>query len=137
MIVGVEGWWLVFVETGDLKVYHKMLSDMSIVVIYIYIYIIYIYFSFFLFFFFKQKTAYEFVSRDWSSDVCSSDLLCIGGLLGWWPYDQWPFGSGLMTRIPGASRSQARIKKESDAIDDDLFTSKTLQANRHRSEHDS
>ena len=29
-------------------------------------------FSFF-FFFFKQKTAYEIVSRDWSSDVCSSD----------------------------------------------------------------
>ena len=23
------------------------------------------------FFFFKQKTAYEIVSRDWSSDVCS------------------------------------------------------------------
>ena len=28
----------------------------------------------FVFFFFKQKTAYEIVSRDWSSDVCSSDL---------------------------------------------------------------
>ena len=27
-----------------------------------------------VFFFFKQKTAYEIVSRDWSSDVCSSDL---------------------------------------------------------------
>src|SRR5213082_218476 len=27
------------------------------------------------FFFFKQKTAYEFVSGDWSSDVCSSDLV--------------------------------------------------------------
>src|SRR5213593_4998745 len=26
------------------------------------------------FFFFKQKTAYEMVSCDWSSDVCSSDL---------------------------------------------------------------
>ena len=26
------------------------------------------------FFFFKQKTAYEIVSRDRSSDVCSSDL---------------------------------------------------------------
>src|SRR5213082_2149071 len=26
------------------------------------------------FFFFKQKTAYERVSGDWSSDVCSSDL---------------------------------------------------------------
>ena len=23
---------------------------------------------------FKQKTAYEITSRDWSSDVCSSDL---------------------------------------------------------------
>jgi hypothetical protein len=26
-------------------------------------------------FFFKQKTAYEICSGDWSSDVCSSDLL--------------------------------------------------------------
>src|SRR3546814_3597201 len=29
----------------------------------------------FLFFFFKQKTAYELRISDWSSDVCSSDLL--------------------------------------------------------------
>src|SRR5213594_4682658 len=29
---------------------------------------------FFVFFFFKQKTAYEISVRDWSSDVCSSDL---------------------------------------------------------------
>src|SRR5213594_4388394 len=29
---------------------------------------------FFFFFFFKQKTAYEISVRDWSSDVCSSDL---------------------------------------------------------------
>ena len=27
------------------------------------------------FFFFKQKTAYEIRNCDWSSDVCSSDLL--------------------------------------------------------------
>ena len=27
-----------------------------------------------LLFFFKQKTAYEMCGRDWSSDVCSSDL---------------------------------------------------------------
>src|SRR6056297_4152194 len=26
------------------------------------------------FFFFKQKTAYEILRSDWSSDVCSSDL---------------------------------------------------------------
>ena len=31
--------------------------------------------SYFLFFFFfKQKTAYEILRSDWSSDVCSSDL---------------------------------------------------------------
>ena len=28
----------------------------------------------FFFFFFKQKTAYEILTCDWSSDVCSSDL---------------------------------------------------------------
>src|SRR3546814_3029394 len=27
--------------------------------------------------FFKQKTAYEMRISDWSSDVCSSDLVCI------------------------------------------------------------
>src|SRR6058998_851475 len=27
------------------------------------------------FFFFQQKTAYEMVMSDWSSDVCSSDLV--------------------------------------------------------------
>src|SRR3546814_6363976 len=30
-----------------------------------------------VFFFFKQKTAYEMRISDWSSDVCSSDLLAI------------------------------------------------------------
>ena len=29
------------------------------------------------FFFFKQKTAYEIVDCDWSSDVCSSDLVAV------------------------------------------------------------
>src|SRR5213596_3470436 len=32
-----------------------------------------------VFFFFKQKTAYEIRPCDWSSDVCSSDLI--------WDYD--------------------------------------------------
>src|SRR3546814_12261341 len=31
----------------------------------------------YLFFFFKQKTAYEMRISDWSSDVCSSDLIKI------------------------------------------------------------
>src|SRR3546814_9110022 len=34
---------------------------------------------YFFVFFFKQKTAYEMRISDWSSDVCSSDL--VGGLL--------------------------------------------------------
>src|SRR3546814_4924649 len=36
------------------------------------------YFVFFFIFFFKQKTAYEMRISDWSSDVCSSDLLPAG-----------------------------------------------------------
>src|SRR3546814_14798266 len=31
------------------------------------------------FFFFKQKTAYEMRISDWSSDVCSSDLVVVAG----------------------------------------------------------
>src|SRR3546814_1763552 len=34
-----------------------------------------VYTSFFFVFFFKQKTAYEMRISDWSSDVCSSDLV--------------------------------------------------------------
>src|SRR3546814_643781 len=41
----------------------------------------YTYFVFDLFFFFKQKTAYDMRISDWSSDVCSSDLV------------NWPDGS--------------------------------------------
>src|SRR3546814_1714325 len=36
---------------------------------------VYIHIDHFYFFFFKQKTAYEMRISDWSSDVCSSDLL--------------------------------------------------------------
>src|SRR3546814_4449232 len=41
-------------------------------------------FVYFCFFFFKQKTAYEMRISDWSSDVCSSDLLKLAtaGVLG-------------------------------------------------------
>src|SRR3546814_6114515 len=35
----------------------------------------------FFFFFFKQKTAYEMRISDWSSDVCSSDLIVSKGRL--------------------------------------------------------
>src|SRR3546814_17025602 len=44
----------------------------------------FLYGFFVVFFFFKQKTAYEMRISDWSSDVCSSDLLMIIlGVMGW------------------------------------------------------
>src|SRR3546814_4359610 len=43
-----------------------------------------IYVCFLLVFFFKQKTAYEMRISDWSSDVCSSDLIGTNpGLVEW------------------------------------------------------
>src|SRR3546814_1848233 len=36
---------------------------------------VFCYFVYLFFFFFKQKTAYEMRISDWSSDVCSSDLI--------------------------------------------------------------
>src|SRR3546814_9391389 len=54
------------------------------------------------FFFFKQKTAYEMRISDWSSDVCSSDLLV------WFPqrsprriHDALRASDSLCSRIPG------------------------------------
>src|SRR3546814_2927941 len=43
-----------------------------------------VFFVLFFVFFFKQKTAYEMRISDWSSDVCSSDLIVIEpeGLFG-------------------------------------------------------
>src|SRR3546814_10405320 len=50
--------------------------------------------------FFKHKTAYEMRSSDWSSDVCSSDLLVIatGAYLSW--SDLGYFILGCYTIIP-------------------------------------
>src|SRR3546814_4024082 len=46
------------------------------------------------FFFFKQKTAYEMRISDWSSDVCSSDLLVCGITLATTPNVAKRFGAG-------------------------------------------
>src|SRR3546814_14323995 len=43
--------------------------------------LIHFYTCFVFFFFFKQKTAYEMRISDWSSDVCSSDLLILADAL--------------------------------------------------------
>src|SRR3546814_5190382 len=56
------------------------------------------------FFFFKQKTAYEMRISDWSSDVCSSDLLGIllyallAGLIARAMPDSWQLPERMATR---------------------------------------
>src|SRR3546814_6565813 len=54
-------------------------------------------FMFVFFFFFKQKTAYEMRISDWSSDVCSSDLLIRTLMTDKMP-DQLKLGFALWTR---------------------------------------
>src|SRR3546814_5824622 len=51
---------------------------LSCIVVILYHFFVYI--VFYYFFFFKQKTAYEMRISDWSSDVCSSDLLDVNTL---------------------------------------------------------
>src|SRR3546814_3873858 len=55
---------------------------------------------FFCFFFFKQKTAYEMRISDWSSDVCSSDLMGSAGLVGCRPGDRTSGGRTAGGRSP-------------------------------------
>src|SRR3546814_8685525 len=50
------------------------------------------------FFFFKQKTAYEMRISDWSSDVCSSDLLEVVGQIAA-PQDR-PRRRGVKQAVP-------------------------------------
>src|SRR3546814_3096525 len=72
-------------------------------------------------FLFKQKTAYEMRISDWSSDVCSSDLiirrialsfaaaLLFFALLGWLAQQPWFYeGLGVLPRLDGRNRSEER-----------------------------
>src|SRR3546814_10776042 len=56
------------------------------------------------FFFFMQKTAYELRISDWSSAVCSSDLLVAAGV----PVDLHSYAGAIhaFNAIPGAALSQ-------------------------------
>src|SRR3546814_5739999 len=72
------------------------------------------------FFFVKQKTAYEMRISDWSSDVCSSDLLHLGlEVVGDLPHGDVEEATGLAgaghadhqvrerVRVPGERRGEA------------------------------
>src|SRR3546814_12896488 len=81
-------------------------------------------------FFFKQKTAYEMRISDWSSDVCSSDLVskpsCIGGGSG--------YGSnGLGSTMP-ATRTVISIRGKAQCIQDRSRSGRRSHSCTQRSE---
>src|SRR3546814_1626076 len=59
-------------------------------------------------FFFKQKTAYEMRISDWSSDVCSSDLLALLAVAGYQNRDKLAemFGGGGRGEPGGTGQGQ-------------------------------
>src|SRR3546814_3680700 len=59
-----------------------MFDDHVVFFVYSFPFVVFFFSCQFLFFFFKQKTAYEMRISDWSSDVCSSDLLSVIGWVG-------------------------------------------------------
>src|SRR3546814_568953 len=68
---------------------------------------------FFLFFFFKQKTAYEMRISDWSSDVCSSDLVLslhtlAAGVKHTWDTVKLGAGKGLAATLGGHIKAGLR-----------------------------
>src|SRR3546814_8127685 len=63
---------------------------------------------FVLFFFFKQKTAYEMRISDWSSDVCSSDLLPRADLLRIDVQDQQQQGDDVPREVAGIAQDAER-----------------------------
>src|SRR5881396_2754961 len=70
-----------------------------------------------VFFFFKQKTAYELVRSDWSSDVCSSDLArssCRRWRASWAAYDT-PNSPGNSASPESTAKGAACPRPQSEA----------------------
>src|SRR3546814_2267146 len=59
------------------------------------------------FFFFKQKTAYEMRISDWSSDVCSSDLIAFDHATYYRPFPQVLLGAGGCRHEPAGGQRRA------------------------------
>src|SRR3546814_1521471 len=68
---------------------------------------------YFFFFFFKQKTAYEMRISDWSSDVCSSDLSDVPGLV---KQTFTSFSTSVLTRLSAPFIARSSISHTADVI---------------------
>ena len=72
---------------------------------------------FLFFFFFKQKTAYEIKECDWSSDVCSSDLVAAGTLSGTFQLRHLPEGALILkVRAHGNRVDSIAFSPRSDGL---------------------
>src|SRR3546814_9407040 len=69
------------------------------------------------FFFFKHKTAYEMLISDWSSDVCSSDLL--SNLAEWVP--DWRFKPVLVGGKAVPARATMTVRMLARPSGEDMF----------------
>ena len=78
-----------------------------------------------LFFFFKQKTAYEIKECDWSSDVCSSDLMCMADVTG------INAGEGDIVEIFGSKLPVTEICKLAGTIPYDILTGISARVKRN------
>src|SRR5213075_624385 len=71
-----------------------------------------------IFFFFKQKTAYEITRRDWSSDVCSSDLALPA--LDWQPTEpDARLLEAVTRRVSSAGLANLRVPLRLDVLESD------------------
>src|SRR3546814_8271281 len=77
-----------------------------------------------VFFFFKQKTAYEMRISDWSSDVCSSDLVRRPGPAHLGGHIERLIGTmiGKLRLLPGATGSNVAARDGYDAEADAAMT---------------
>src|SRR3546814_16836566 len=64
--------------------------------------------------FFKQKTAYEMRISDWSSDVCSSDLLELAARLSFFLWSSVPDNELIDTAIAGNLRDPKVMERRSE-----------------------
>src|SRR3546814_15949092 len=86
--------------------------------------------GYFCFFFFKQKTAYEMRISDWSSDVCSSDL--IAGILK--SYDKTVIHVVGHTDTTGSDEYNMRLSESRANSVASYLSSQGVPSNRIRTE---
>src|SRR3546814_8315312 len=86
------------------------------------------------FFFFKQKTAYEMRISDWSSDVCSSDLIVEidRGQVTSWPGDWDNYLRRKEERLNAEAQENARFDKM--LAQEEVWIRQGIKARRTRDE---